>query len=307
MFKYLFYIIILFLGYSYFFQDNNQESNKHIGYHFNKINYIDVHHQPKLRKYYNETQINKIYLVYDFDTLNSKNRIGTYLNSNNVVSNFENFMSFISYVIHHYDSENTKIIVRISSPGGAAYQFAKLYTSIKRLKKHGFGTIAFIDDICASGCYMIACAFDKIYATKTSQIGSIGVTVTHTNYNGLLEKIGVKEKTFGTGKYKGMNNFNGDNNLDHQYDVFEEDLNYTLQMFLNIVGSRKKVNLTHVKTAKMWYGEDSLKIGLIDEIINLDDFLYELSLDFGNGIYYVVSLEKRQQQLNMLDILKMFF
>jgi hypothetical protein len=45
-------------------------------------------------------------------------------------------------------------------------------------------------------------------------------------------------------------------------------------MFLSIVALRKRVNLTYVKTAKMWYGEESLKNGLIDGSVNIDDFFY---------------------------------
>lgn len=300
----IFILLIGIEGYFYFNQNKTEKSN-HLGQHFHLINYIDVHHPQKLIKFYHENQTKKIYLVYDFDTLNSVNRINTYLNTKSIKSDFENFISFISYVIHNYNHHNTVIIVRISSPGGDAYKFAKLYTSIKRLNNRGFKTIAFIDDICASGGYMIACAFDEVYASYTSQIGSIGVTTTHTNYNGLLEKFGIKEKTFGTGKYKGMNNFNGDSNLEHQYDIFEENLDYTLQMFLKIVGTRKNVNLTHITSAKMWYGEDALELGLIDDIVNMDDYLYDLSIDFRNGVYYVVSFEREEKKsIDLFSLLR---
>jgi Peptidase family S49 len=220
-FKYLIVTAILSsLSYTYFNDETDRERNHHVGHNFKHFNYVDVHHPIHVSEYYNyyynSSFTDKVYLVYDFDTLNPISRTGIHLHNEKLVSGFENFASFISYVIHNFNPNSTNVIVRISSPGGAAYQFAKLYTSIKRLNKMGFNTTAFIDDICASGGYMIACAFDNIYATETAQIGSVGVTMKHTNYHGLLEMLGIKEKIFGTGKYKGMNNFNGDSNLEHQ-------------------------------------------------------------------------------------------
>jgi signal peptide peptidase SppA len=302
------FICLLSCVYDYFSvnqkpkHDKYNENNKYITYKFHLHDYFDIHYDKSLihdTKNYSQTKM--FYLVYNFDTLNT-DTINT-----NIISNFENFESFVSYVIHHFSPKTAQVLVRISSPGGAEYKFLKLYSAVKRLKKYNFKTIAFIDDICASGGYMVACAFDKIIATETSQIGSIGVTTTHYNYKGLLDMFGIVEKTFGTGKYKGLNNFNGDNNLDKQYDITEELLNYSLQMFLHIVSTRPNVNLTLVKNAKVWYGRDAYKLNLIDRIGHMDDYLYDLSLEKTSRILYVVSYKKKEDDLySLYSLFKLF-
>lgn len=308
--KQIFYVVLIIYFcsgiYNFLFGSIQNESSKQ-PQKFYSHDYLDVHYDKSHVLYYrNLSLVKNEYLVYDFDTLNSISRIGTHLHSNDIVSSFENFESFISYVIHNFNPTVTHVLVRISSPGGAAYKFEKLYSAIKRLKRYGFKTTAFIDDICASGGYMIACAFDKIVATETSQLGSIGVTTSHINYKELFDMLGIKEKTFGTGKYKGQNNFNGGDDLKKQYALIEESLEYTLQMFLNIVSTRPNINLTHVKSAKIWYGQDAYNLNLIDEIGHIDDYLYELSLYEKNRIYYVVSYKEKELQQDIYSLLKFF-
>jgi signal peptide peptidase SppA len=305
--KIFFVMLIIYFGFQiyYILSSSVQKESSNQSQKFYIHDYFNVHYDQQIRlDNRNLSLVQHEYLVYDFDTLNPINRIGTHLHSNNVVSSFENFESFISYVIHNFNPETTNVLVRISSPGGAAYKFEKLYSAIKRLKRYGFGTTAFIDDICASGGYMIACAFDKIIATETSQLGSIGVTTSHINYKELLDMLGIKEKTFGTGKYKGQNNFNGGDDLKKQYALIEESLEYTLQMYLHIVSTRPNVNLTQVRSAKVWYGRDAYKLNLIDKIGHIDDYLYELSLDEKNRIYYIVTYKKKEETQDIYSLLK---
>src|SRR5205814_6628531 len=76
------------------------------------------------------------------------------------------------------------------------------HTNLLRLKKAGFQLIALIDDLCASGGYMLASACDMIICAEYATIGSIGVAATIGNYHGASQKIGVIQKTIATGPYK---------------------------------------------------------------------------------------------------------
>lgn len=232
----------------------------------------------------------KIYLVFDFDTINNKSKTSMDLNIyRNVECEFDGLEVFISYIIYNYTPENTHILLRISSCGGAAYKYERMYTTMLRLQKHKFSTIAFIDDYCASGGYMLACACDKIIATSTSKIGSVGVVMKHQNYKGLFDKIGILEKSIKTARAKGFDNFNGCDEIDDQYAIAKEEIDYILNMFKTIVSnSRKNVNMNLVTEAKVYYGDDALKHGFIDEISNIDDYLLDLSKNEENGIYHVI-------------------
>src|SRR5579871_768296 len=64
----------------------------------------------------------------------------------------------------------------INSPGGSAVQSHLIFQRIRQLaEQHGRPVIAFVEDVAASGGYMIACAADEIICDPSSVIGSIGV------------------------------------------------------------------------------------------------------------------------------------
>ena len=62
------------------------------------------------------------------------------------------------------------------APGGAADDSVGIYRALcEYKKKYNVPIYAFVDGLCASGGMYIACAADKIYATPSSVIGSVGV------------------------------------------------------------------------------------------------------------------------------------
>ncbi len=61
-----------------------------------------------------------------------------------------------------------------------------------------------IDDICASGCYYIAASADKIYADKSSIVGSIGVVMSSFGLVGAINKLGIERRLYVSGEHKGM-------------------------------------------------------------------------------------------------------
>ena len=64
----------------------------------------------------------------------------------------------------------------VNSPGGSPVQSRLIYTRIRDLaKKHEKKVMIFVEDVAASGGYMICLAGDEIFADPTSIIGSIGV------------------------------------------------------------------------------------------------------------------------------------
>jgi signal peptide peptidase SppA len=266
------------------------------------LSYFNIFSQKKQDMNNNIENINKnIYLVYDFDQLNNKSKINTYINNteeNHGGSTFEDLSFFVSFVICNFDSSYTKILFRISSPGGAAYAFEKARDEIIRLKKNGFLITGFVDDICASGGYMLACACNTIICTETSKIGSIGVLTSYINFHEILEKIGITKKMIGTSEYKYIPNFTGEKYTEKHEELIKEELDYTLQMFLKIVlNARPNIDENLIKTAKMWYGYDALKNNLVDEINNIDDYILQLSLNINNEIYLVTQNNNKNKTM----------
>jgi serine protease SohB len=93
----------------------------------------------------------------------------------------------------------------INSPGGSAAQSHLIFTRIRRLaEEKKVPVIAFVEDVAASGGYMIACAADEIVADQNSIVGSIGVVGGSFGFHGLLEKIGVERRLYTSGERKAM-------------------------------------------------------------------------------------------------------
>ncbi|MBS0651791.1 MAG: S49 family peptidase [Verrucomicrobia bacterium] len=100
------------------------------------------------------------------------------------------------------------IFLYIDSPGGTVTDSVAIYQNLKAYKeKYKLPIYAFVDGMCASGGMYIACSADKIFASSSSVIGSVGVILGPTfNFSGLMERYGVQSLTLTQGKDKDMLN-----------------------------------------------------------------------------------------------------
>jgi len=168
------------------------------------------------------------------------------------------------------DKKTKGVILRINSPGGSAVQAGYVNDEIKRLRnKHkDIPLYAVISDMCASGGYYIASAADKIYADKASLVGSIGVLMNGFGFVETLEKLGVERRLLTAGTRKGF--------LDPFSPMKEEDAAHVRslledihQQFIQVVkdgrGDRLKGG-DELFSGLIWTGEQSLKLGLVDEL-----------------------------------------
>jgi serine protease SohB len=93
----------------------------------------------------------------------------------------------------------------INSPGGSAVQSHLIHGRIRQLSQaKGVPVIAFVEDVAASGGYMIACAADEIFGDPSSIVGSIGVVGGSFGFHRLIEKIGVERRLYTSGEHKAM-------------------------------------------------------------------------------------------------------
>ena len=169
------------------------------------------------------------------------------------------------------DKNTTGVILRINSPGGTPVQAGYIYDEIIRLRKIHPDTAlyAVISDMCASGGYYVAAAADKIYADKASIVGSIGVRMDNFGFVEAMKKLGVERRTLTAGKNKAL--------LD-PFAPVDEEVNKHMstmlqsihQQFIDAVkkgrGDRLKQSVEGLFSGLIWTGEQSLEIGLVDEL-----------------------------------------
>src|SRR3954470_4152901 len=85
----------------------------------------------------------------------------------------------------------------INSPGGSPVQSRQIYLRIRQLAaEKKLPVLVFVEDVAASGGYMIACAGDEIFCDPSSILGSIGVVGGTFGFQELIRKIGVERRLY---------------------------------------------------------------------------------------------------------------
>src|SRR6202012_4387621 len=105
-----------------------------------------------------------------------------------------------------FSVKNAKAVALvINSPGGSPVQSRQIYLRIRQLaEEKKLPVLVFVEDVAASGGYMIACAGDEIFCDPSSILGSIGVVGGSFGFQELIKKIGVERRLYTAGEHKGM-------------------------------------------------------------------------------------------------------
>ena len=167
------------------------------------------------------------------------------------------------------DKKSKGVIIRCNSPGGSPVQSAYIYDEIRRLraKYKDKPVYAVASDICASGGYYIISAADKIYANKSSLVGSIGVRMDSFGIVELMKKVGVESRQLTAGKHKALlDPFRPRN--EEEEDFLKKMLATTHKHFIDAVkagrGDRLKDD-PDIFSGLFWTGEDAKALGLVDD------------------------------------------
>ncbi|NUE66524.1 S49 family peptidase [Snodgrassella sp. ESL0253] len=175
-----------------------------------------------------------------------------------------------------YKNSNVKgIIIRANSPGGSPVISSIAYEEIRYLKaKHPRIPLYIVtEDMCASGCYYIASAADKIYADPSSLVGSIGVIGSSFDFTGLIDKLGIKRRV----KIAGSNKDMGDPfvpETPEQAEIWQQMLSSIHKQFIQAVqqgrGNRLKIaDNPDIFSGRAYTGEEAKAVGLIDDFGNV--------------------------------------
>ena len=173
-----------------------------------------------------------------------------------------------------FSMKNAKAVALvINSPGGSPVQSRQIYLRIRHLAaEKKLPVLVFVEDVAASGGYMIACAGDEIFCDPSSIMGSIGVVGGTFGFQELIKRIGVERRLYTAGEHKGM--------LDPFLPENPDDVTRikTIQreihaLFIALVkqsrGARLKATDDVLFTGEYWAGETSVSLGLADAVGDL--------------------------------------
>jgi len=158
----------------------------------------------------------------------------------------------------------------INSPGGSPVQSHLIFRRIRELaEEKQRRVIAFVEDVAASGGYMIACAADEIIADQHSIVGSIGVVGGSFGFDKLIAKLGIERRLYTSGENKAML----DPFLPEKADEVERLKKLQGEIhedFIALVKSRRGDKLAGPEndlfSGAYWTGRRGLELGLVDSI-----------------------------------------
>jgi signal peptide peptidase SppA len=161
----------------------------------------------------------------------------------------------------------------INSPGGSPVQSRQIYLRIRQLAaEKKLPVLAFVEDVAASGGYMIACAADEIFCDPSSILGSIGVVGGSFGLQDLIRKIGIERRLYTAGEHKAMlDPFLPENPDDvARLKAIQREIH---AIFIALVKESRRDRLKGADdtlfTGEYWVGETAISLGLADAIGDL--------------------------------------
>lgn len=186
----------------------------------------------------------------------------------------DNLREEISAVLNQVE-EGDEVLVRVESPGGLVHGYGLAASQLQRIRDAGVPLTIAVDKVAASGGYMMACVADRILAAPFAVIGSIGVLAQLPNFHRLLKKNDIDFELFTAGEYKRTVTMFGEN-TDKGREKFTEELEKTHELFKAFVSTnRPQLDVAKVATGEVWYGQQALGEGLVDELITSDSFIQQ--------------------------------
>ena len=168
------------------------------------------------------------------------------------------------------------VALAINSPGGSPVQSTLIHDSIRRhAKKKNVPVYAFIEDVGASGGYMLALAGDEIYADASSIVGSIGVIAASFGFQEAIARLGVERRVYTSGESKSqLDPFRAEDPKDiERLRVILGDIH---EKFIAMVKARRGDRLkpdAETFSGAFWTADPALERGLIDGKAHLADFM----------------------------------
>jgi protease-4 len=209
--------------------------------------------------------------------------------------------------IHENDAVKA-VVLRVNSPGGSADASEQIWHAIETLKAKGLPVVVSMGDYAASGGYYISCGADYIYAEPTTLTGSIGIFGTIPNLSKLRENIGLDMDEVNTNKFSALTtNALAKGMKPEEFALMQSMVERGYDLFTNRCAVGRGISQDSIKAiggGRVWLGKDALKLGLVDELGNINHALAKAAELAGIGMYEVLYYPEEKDPFE--ELLKMF-
>ncbi|MEZ5841303.1 MAG: S49 family peptidase [Hyphomicrobiales bacterium] len=177
------------------------------------------------------------------------------------------------------DKTAAAVAIIVNSPGGSPVQSHLIFQRIRaHAEESGLKVLVFVEDVAASGGYMLALAGDEIIVDPSSIVGSIGVVSASFGFDRLIEKIGIDRRVYTAGDRKvALDPFQPEQAGDvRRLKALQRDVH---DAFIDLVRSRRGELIRGedrlIFSGEFWSGRRAIELGLADRIGDLRSVMRE--------------------------------
>lgn len=176
------------------------------------------------------------------------------------------------------ENKATKFIFDWNTPGGSVAGIEEMSNFIKDLSAQ-YLTVSYTSGSCCSAGIWLATSTDEFYASKMSQVGSIGVIAIHREFTEMMKMDGITPTVLRSAPYKALGN-PYEKLTDKAKAKIEEDIKTAHNFFVEAISVNCGLSLDYVAetiaTGEVWYGQGAKDRGLIDDVKPYSDVFGEL-------------------------------
>lgn len=166
-----------------------------------------------------------------------------------------------------------EVVLVLESGGGTVTGYGLAASQLQRIRDKKMHLTVCIDQVAASGGYLMACVAHQIFAAPFAIVGSIGVLVQQANLHRLLKKYNIDYEMLTSGEYKRTISLLGENTEKGRQKCIEE-LEEVHHAFKDHISAyRPHVNIEAIGTGEHWLASKALELQLIDGLTTSDDYL----------------------------------
>ncbi|MDH3720551.1 MAG: signal peptide peptidase SppA [Desulfobacteraceae bacterium] len=189
---------------------------------------------------------------------------------NGIIAESKNVLNYLKRF--REDNSIKAIVIRVDSPGGAVGPSQEIFREIRKTSASK-KVVASMGTIATSGGYYVAAGANGIVANPGTITGSIGVIMGFTNYEELLQKIGLVPIVIKSGEYKDIGSPVREMKPEEKK-ILQEFAKKIHRQFIKDIVDGRKMDMEKVESladGRIFTGQESKKFGLVDRLGNLED------------------------------------
>ena len=191
--------------------------------------------------------------------------------------------------------DKDEVILNLDSPGGVVNGYGLASSTLERIRSKGIRLTVCVDNVAASGGYLMSCVAHKIVAAPFAYVGSIGVVANMPNFNKVLKKYDVDYEQITAGKYKRTLTIFGENTKEGR-EKFQKELEAIHFRFKEqVLKYRPHLDMDQIATGEFWLAKDAFELGLVDEINTFDGYLKNI-LEITKVCAIKISIEHKEKK-----------